>query len=194
MRRAHGPFGLETSAGVDSRRRVDPSCERHDVPGEHSLVPGMRVVDELADSAAELLNAAFPEDVQRLACVPGVWPSSIYRARAGERRSNPLFRIALWLYAARRAGMPRATAQLFADWLQLTIDRLWPAEALSVTAASTREQLLEADETADQVAYANGDRAVRSRWIHRIRLERAAEAELLAALEAEERAERRAAA
>ena len=158
---------------------------------EHSLVPGLRIVDEIADSAAELLEQAFPSDVHRLECVPGVHASSIYRARAGERRTNPLYRIALWIYAARRAGMPRSTAQLFVDWLQGTVDRLWPAEALSVAEASTREQLLEADETADQVAYANGNRAVRSRWIHRIRLERAAEAELLAALEAEERAERR---
>lgn len=168
---------------------------------EHSSVPRMRAIadvrlsDDLANEAADVLRQAFAGDVRPLACVPGVYPTSIYRARAGERRTNPLFRIALWMLAARRAGLPRSVAQLCVDWLEAVIDRLWSdGEPVTVADASVREQLTESEETACQVAYAHGDRSVRARWIEQLRRERAIEAELIAALEAEEKAQRRRAA
>lgn len=159
---------------------------------EQSFVPHVRMADDLADSAAGILEQAFPDGtLKSLGCVPGVSPTSVSRARAGERRTNPLYRLALWIYAARRAGMPRFVAQLLVDWLQDVVDRLWSVEDLpTVAEASTREQRFEAEETAAQVAYANGDRAVRTVWLEHLRLERAATSELIAALEAEERAER----
>lgn len=144
----------------------------------HGSVPLVRVVDELADDAAAIVRTAFPTHLKALTIVPGVHTTAISRARAG-CRSNPLFRAALWILAAHRAGMPRDSAQLLADWLDDVVERCWHAAQVDVASATTR---------AMQVAYGEGDETVRPIWIAQLRRERAAMTALICALEDEERA------
>lgn len=149
---------------------------------QHGSVSVVRITESLRESAAAIVREAFPGRLKVFGTVPGVHRTGISRARAG-CSTSPLFRLALWFLALRRAGLPAARARLMVAWLDSLVRRLWSPCSSDIDALSRAEQSAEAAETELQLAYALGDTAVGAQWLAALRRERAAIDELIDALE-----------
>lgn len=108
-------------------------------------VPLVEFIDHLRVQAAAPVAEIFRGRTAVADRVPG-WGRSVLSKAKNADTSNPLFRMALMLVAAWRAGLTRAAADRLIGFLSTVRDLLWPVERICMDEAMRREARAEGAE------------------------------------------------
>jgi hypothetical protein len=122
------------------RRAYSPPTVREITRGvAHNDRGYVRALDRFALEASVATRCAFTGNLK---CYPigDVSRCGISRARNGDHTS-PLYRMAGWLVALRRAGADRSTADRLIGWLSDVADQLWETDPRVVSLEELSEEI-----------------------------------------------------